>query len=71
MSDQFQNISSYLEESLIARVLLFIKIFSLKSSLMPAIKDKCVVIPLDGQDIQDTIKSLPCLPSESEIFDIQ
>ena len=50
---------SYLEEALIARVLLFIKIFSLKSSLMPAIKDKYVVIPLDGKDIQDTIESLP------------
>ena len=64
-------LNSYLEEALIARVLLFIKIFSLKSSLMPAMKDKCVVIPLEKNDIQDTVQSLPRLPSESGIIDIQ
>ena len=65
------HLQSYLEEALIARVLLFIKIFTLKSSLMPAMKDKCVVIPLDKKDIQDTMDSLPRLPSESGIIDIQ
>ena len=58
------HLQSYLEEALIARVLLFIKIFSLKSSLMPAMKDKCIVIPLDGKDIQETVECLPRLPSE-------
>ena len=38
---------------------------------MPAIKDKCVVIPLDEKDIQDTVTALPRLPSESGIIDIQ
>jgi hypothetical protein len=56
---------------LISRVLLFIKIFSLRSSLMPAIKDKCVVIPLDGRDVINTVESLPRLPSESGIIDVQ
>ena len=65
------QLKSYLEEALIARVLLFIKIFSLKSSLMPAMKDKCIVIPLEGKDIKDTVESLPRLPSESGIIDIQ
>ena len=38
---------------------------------MPAMKDKCIVIPLDKKDIQDTVDSLPRLPSESGIIDIQ
>ena len=38
---------------------------------MPAIKDKCVVIPLDGRDVLNTVQSLPRLPSESGIVDIQ
>ena len=62
---------SYLEEALVATVLLFIKIFSLRTSLMPAIKDKCVVIPLDRRDVINTVHSLPRLPSESGILDVQ
>ena len=57
------RLASYLEEALISRVLLFIKIFSLRSSLMPAIKDKCIVIPLDGKDVINTVESLPRLES--------
>ena len=64
------SLKSYLEEALIARVLLFIKIFSLRTSLMPAMKDKCVVIPLDSKDISDTIEKLPRIPSQSGIIDI-
>ena len=56
------RLRSYLEEALIARVLLFIKIFSLRTSLMPAMKDKCIVIPLESEDISDTIDSLPRIP---------
>ena len=65
------RLRSYLEEALIARVLLFIKIFSLRTSLMPAMKDKCIVIPLESEDISDTIDSLPRIPSQSGIIDIQ
>ena len=65
------HLKSYLEEALIARILLFIKIFSLKTSLMPAIKDKIVVIPLEGSDVLNTVETLPRLPSESGIIDIQ
>ena len=65
------HLASYLEEALIARVLLFMKIFSLRSSLMPAVKDKCVVIPLDQTDVINTVESLPRLPSETGIIDIQ
>ena len=65
------KLQSYLEQALIARVLLFIKIFSLRTSLMPAIKDKCVVIPLDRKEVVDTIQNLPRLPSETNIIDIQ
>ena len=64
------SLKSYLEEALIARVLLFIKIFSLRTSLMPAMKDKCVVIPLESKDISDTIEKLPRIPSQSGIIDI-
>ena len=62
---------SYLEEALLARVLVFIKIFSLKTSLMPAMKDKCIVIPLERGDVYNTVESMPRLPSESGIIDIQ
>ena len=65
------RLNSYLEEALIAKLLLFIKIFSLKRSRMPAIKDKTVIIPLEDKDILKTVKSLPRLPSESGIIDIQ
>ena len=65
------KLRSYLEEALLARTLLFMKIFSLKSSLMPAIKDRCVVIPIDCVDVLNTVQSLPRLPSESGIIDIQ
>ena len=62
---------SYLEEALLARVLVFIKIFSLKTSLMPAMKDKCIVIPLERGDVYNTVESMPRLPSEAGIIDIQ
>ena len=65
------RLGSYLEEALLARTLLFMKIFSLKSSLMPAVKDKCVVIPIEHADVLNTVQSLPRLPSESGIIDIQ
>ena len=65
------KLKSYLEEALIARTLLFIKIFSLKTSLMPAMKDKCIVIPLNAKDILNTVSCFPRLPSESGIIDIQ
>ena len=62
---------SYLEEALLARALIFIKIFPLRSSLMPAMKDKCIVIPLEKGDVYNTVESMPRLPSESGIIDIQ
>jgi hypothetical protein len=65
------QLMSYLEEGLIARVLLFMKIFSLRTSLMPAVKDKCIVIPMQASDINSTVESLPRLPSETGIIDIQ
>ena len=65
------RLASYLEEALLARTLLFMKIFCLKSSLMPAVKDKCVVIPIEHADILNTVQSLPRLPAESGIIDIQ
>ena len=65
------RLASYLEEALLARTLLFMKIFCLKSSLMPAVKDKCVVIPIEHADVLNTVQSLPRLPAESGIVDIQ
>ena len=65
------RLKSYLEEALISKVLLFMKIFSLKSSRMPAIKDKCIVVPLEETDILNTVESLPRLPSQSGIIDVQ
>ena len=62
---------TYLEEALLARALVFIKIFSLRNSLMPAMKDQCIVIPLEKGDVYNTVESMPRLPSESGIIDIQ
>ena len=38
---------------------------------MPAMKDKCIVIPLERGDVYNTVESMPRLPSESGIIDIQ
>ena len=38
---------------------------------MPAIKDKCVVVPISPSEIEDTVANLPRLPSESGIIDIE
>ena len=67
---QEAKLRSYLEEALISRVLLFIKIFSLRTSLMPAMKDKCIVVPRETKDIYDTVEALPRIPSQSGIIDI-
>jgi len=64
-------LKSYLEQALIARVLLFINISRLKWPLaMPVVRGQCVVIPLGGQDILNNVKSMPRLPSESGFIDV-
>ena len=47
------------EMQLIAKDLLFMKIFSLPKSRMPAIKDKVINVPLTHLDIQRTTTLLP------------
>ena len=48
-----------LEKQLIARNLLFMKIFRLATSRMHAIKDKLINVPLESPDIEKTIDKLP------------
>ena len=64
------NTFSHLEESLVAKKLLFQKIFPLKISRMPAIKDKMIMIPMRDNDILNTVNKLPRIPIDSGLIDV-
>jgi hypothetical protein len=65
------QLKSYLEEGIIAKALIFMYIFSLRTHMMYAVKDKCIVVPMEETDIRATVQSLPRLPSETGIIDVQ
>lgn len=60
-----------LEESLVAKKLIFQKIFPLRISLMLAIKDKLIMVPITDEDVINTLTKLPRIPSESGLIDVQ
>ena len=70
LPEEFQNLST-LEESLVARKLIFQKIFPLRLSRMPAVKDKLIMIPMEEDDILNTLQNFPRIPSEAGIIDVQ
>ncbi len=53
------------EEQMIAKTLLFMKIKQLPRSRMDAIVDRVIDVPLEDADVETTVNSLPRLPSES------
>merc|ERR1712020_646592 len=60
-----------LENALIARLLIFQYIVKLPKSQWAATKNKIVVVPIEEQDISDTLKSLPRTPDEAGIIPVQ
>ena len=64
--EYLKNLSE-LENCMIAQNILFMKMFALPKSRMSAFKDRLVNIPIDINDISNTLKSLPRTPSEAGI----
>ena len=59
------------EMQLIAKDLLFSKIFSLPESRMPAVKDKVINVPLTHTDLENTTKILPRNLDHSLLINVQ
>ena len=58
-----------LESNLIARKLLFQKIYQLPRSRMAACKDRLVNIPINSEDIGSTLSNLPRTPREAGLLE--
>ena len=59
-----------LEGSLIARSILFMKIFQLPTSRWTAMTDKCVNVPIPESSILNTIKMLPRTPTDAGLISV-
>ena len=59
------------EQQLIAKNLLFMKIFQLPKSRMSAIKDKVINVPLTDTDLQTTTNLLPRSSDEAYLVNVQ
>ena len=60
-----------LETCMIARNLLFMKIFKLPKSRWSAVKDRIVNVPINEKDIQDTINALPRTQNQAGIVPVK
>ena len=60
-----------LETSMIAKNILFMKIFKLPKSRMSAIKDRTVCVPIDDTTIENTMLSLPRTPNEANLLPVK
>ena len=59
-----------LEATLIAKRIVFMKIFQLPKSRWTALKDKIINIPINEDDIVNTITSLPRTPDEAGLIEV-
>ena len=59
-----------LEGSLIAKNLLFEKIHQLPKSRWTALTDKIVNVPINDEDIVDTVKQFPRTPREAQLIGV-
>ena len=59
-----------LEGNLIAKRIVFMKIFQLPKSRWTALKDKVINIPVNEDDIVNTITSLPRTPNEAGLIEV-
>ena len=62
---------SELENNLIARKLLFQKIYQLPKSRMAACKDRLVNIPIQAADIESTLSNIPRTPREAGLLEVK
>ena len=60
-----------LEQQLIARSLLFMKVKKLPTSRMKAMVDKVISVPLEEDDVSKTISALPRHPDDAKIVAVQ
>ena len=59
-----------LEGNLIAKNIVFMKIFQLPKSRWTALRDKIINVPVNDSDILNTITSLPRTPSEAGLIEV-
>ena len=59
-----------LEGNLIAKNILFMKIFQLPKSRWTALKDKIVNVPVNDDDIINTVSKLPRTPAEAGLIEV-
>ena len=60
-----------LEQQCIAKLLVFMKVAKMPRSGMPKIVDKVINVPIYDADIENTITSLPRMPSEASIVEVE
>ena len=60
-----------LENNLIAKKILFQKVFKLPKSRMAALKDQIVNIPIGDEDVLNTVQTLPRTPSEAGLIEVK
>ena len=60
-----------LESNLIARTILFQKIYQLPKSRMAACKDRLINIPINEDDVKNTITNLPRTPKEAGLLEVK
>ena len=56
-----------LETAMIAKSLIFLKVYALPKSRMSAFKDRLVNIPITDADVRNTLNALPRTPTEAGI----
>ena len=59
-----------LENNLIAKRILFQKIYQLPKSRMAGCKDKLINIPINDEDVYNTVKNIPRTPREAGLLEI-
>ena len=62
---------SELENNLIAKKIIFQKIFQLPKSRMAACKDRLINIPITSEDIINTLQCLPRTPKEAGLLEVK
>ena len=62
---------SELEQQLIARALIFMKIKKLPTSRMKAFVDRVISVPLENFDVEKTVTSLPRHPDDAKIIAVK
>ena len=60
-----------LEQQLIAKVLIFMKVKKLPTTRMKAVIDKVISVPIENQDVEKTVRSLPRKPDDAQIVAVE